>query len=82
MVNKKVNIVFGNLNSGGGEGLTLVTMKATSNTSVKFFDPTTFYNPRISRLEKTFEEKLSSVMTKLRQIYITSMLISLKNQMH
>jgi glycosyltransferase involved in cell wall biosynthesis len=75
MVNKEVNFVFGNLNSrGGGERLTLVTMKAALSIPVKSFDLTTLYRPNIYRLDKSFGGKLSSIMRKIRRIYVISIL--------
>lgn len=75
MLNKGVNFVFGNLNPcGGGERLTLVTMKAMLNTTGKPFDLTTLYRPSIPRLDQIFGRKLSFVMRKLRKIYIISIL--------
>jgi len=74
MVNSKINFVFGNLNQrGGGERLTLVTMKATQNIGVRSFDLTTLYRPNLSELYKSFG-KLASVMKLLRRIYLISIL--------
>lgn len=75
MTNNEVNFVFGNMNSrGGGERLTLVSMIAALNTPVKSFDLTTLYRPKIAWLDESFGTKLSSVMRKLRRIYIISIL--------
>jgi hypothetical protein len=42
MSNYGINFVFGNLNPrGGGERLTLVTMRSTLNAGIKSFDLTT-----------------------------------------
>lgn len=70
-----VSFVFGNLNPcGGGERLTLVTMKAMLNMGVNFFDLTTLYRPSLSRLDKTFGKNLSSVMRRINKIRIIDML--------
>jgi glycosyltransferase involved in cell wall biosynthesis len=75
MLNKGVNFVFGNLNPcGGGERLTLVTMKAMLTTNVKSFDLTTLYRPSIHKLDQIFGRELTYVMRKLRKIYIISIL--------
>src|ERR1044071_724666 len=80
MVNRKVNFVFGDLNSrGGGERLTLVTMKATLNKGIKSFDLTTLYRPNLAQLDISFGRTLSSVMKSLRKIYIISILDYLEN---
>lgn len=74
MARPLINFVFGNLNQrGGGERLTLVTMMAVINMGMKF-DLTTLYRPDISKIDKSFGGKLSSVMGKLRRIYIISIL--------
>jgi alpha-1,2-mannosyltransferase len=74
MINNEVNFVFGNLNSrGGGERLTLVTMRAALNMGVKSFDLTTLYRPDVAQLNKSFGGKLSSVLRNLRRIYLISM---------
>ena len=68
-----INFVFGNLNSrGGGERLTLVTMRSTLNIGIKTFDLTTLFRPDMTQLAKSFGGKLSSVMRNLRRIYIIS----------
>ena len=73
VINNEVNFVFGNLNSrGGGERLTLVTMRSALNAGVKSFDLTTLYRPNIPELERSFGGKLTSVMRNLRKIYIIS----------
>jgi glycosyltransferase involved in cell wall biosynthesis len=75
MSNKHVNFVFGNLNPcGGGERLTLVTMKAMLNMSLKSFDLTTLYRPNIARLDQIFGRRLSFVVRKVTRIYIISLL--------
>jgi alpha-1,2-mannosyltransferase len=75
MINDRINFVFGNLNSrGGGERLTLVTMRSALNAGVKSFDLTTLYRPDIPELEKSFGGKLTSVMRNLRKIYIISII--------
>jgi glycosyltransferase involved in cell wall biosynthesis len=75
MIDRKINFVFGDLNSrGGGERLTLVTMKAAYNMGIKFFDLTTLYRPNIAQLDKSFGRTLSSIMKNIRRIYIITML--------
>ncbi|HXV87504.1 MAG TPA: hypothetical protein VD710_00250 [Nitrososphaeraceae archaeon] len=75
MTNNEVNFVFGNMNSRGrGERLTLVSMLAALNTPVKSFDLTTLYKSKIAWVDESFGTKLSSVMRKLRRIYIISIL--------
>ena len=70
-----VNFVFGNLNPcGGGERLTLVTMKAMLNMGINSFDLTTFYRPNISRLDQIFGKELSSVMRRINKIQVIDML--------
>jgi len=73
MTYSEVNFVFGNLNSrGGGERLTLVTMRTALNMGVKSFDLTTLYRPDVVQLNKSFGGKLSSVVRNLRRIYLIS----------
>ena len=73
MSNYGINFVFGNLNPrGGGERLTLVTMRSTLNAGIKSFDLTTLYRPDMAQRVKSFGEKLSSVMRNLRRVYIIS----------
>jgi len=73
MTNSEVNFVFGNLNSrGGGERLTLVTMRTALNMGVKSFDLTTLYRPNVAQLNQSFGRKLSSVVKNLRRIYLIS----------
>jgi alpha-1,2-mannosyltransferase len=75
MSHQTVNFVFGNLNAcGGGERLTLVTMKAISNMGINSFDLTTFYRPNISRLDQIFGKDLSSVMRRINKIQVVDML--------
>jgi len=73
MSNYGINFVFGNLNPrGGGERLTLVTMRSTLNAGIKSFDLTTLYRPDMAQRVKSFGGKLSSVMRNLRRVYIIS----------
>jgi glycosyltransferase involved in cell wall biosynthesis len=79
MPHQTVNFVFGNLNPcGGGERLTLVTMKAMLNMGINYFDLTTFYRPRISRLDQIFGIDLSTVMNKINKIQVIDFLEYLK----
>ena len=79
MTNNEANFVFGNMNSRGcGERLTLASMIAALNTAVKSFDLTTINRPKIAWLDESFGTKLSSVMRKLRRIYIISILYYLE----
>jgi glycosyltransferase involved in cell wall biosynthesis len=59
---------------GGGERLTLVTMKAMSNMGINSFDLTTFYRPNITRLDQIFGKDLSSVMRRINKIQVIDML--------
>ncbi len=75
MSHQTVNFVFGNLNPcGGGERLTLVTMKVMLNMGINSFDLTTFYRPNISRLDQIFGKGLSSVMRRVNKIQVIDML--------
>jgi hypothetical protein len=59
---------------GGGERLTLVTMKAMLNMGINSFDLTTFYRHNIPRLDQIFGKGLSSVMRRINKIQVIDML--------
>jgi glycosyltransferase involved in cell wall biosynthesis len=75
MSHQTVNFFFGNLNPcGGGERLTLVTMKAILNMGINSIDLTTIYRPDVSRLDQIFGNGLSSVMRRINKIQVIDML--------
>lgn len=70
----KANFFYSNLNPcGGGERLTLVTMKAVLDIGIDIY-LTTLEKPIISKLENAYGKDIASVIRKIKKINVLQML--------